>query len=71
MAVRYLVCPQCGIIRFQVKNSEGISIVVQVTTEFDIIPVNAEENLDGFDLSFLYCLGCSWKGSIKKLKRFL
>ncbi len=71
MAVKYLVCPQCGIIRFQVKNAAGASIVVQVTREFEVIPVNPEDNLDGFDLTFFYCLGCSWKGSIHKLKKYL
>jgi hypothetical protein len=71
MEKRYLVCPQCGIIRFFVKNSQGESIVVQVTREFEVIPLNEGDSLDGFDLELLYCLGCSWKGSRKKLKRFL
>jgi len=71
MENRYLVCPQCGIIRFQVKNAAGEGIVVQVTREFVIVPVNSGISLDGYDLDFLYCLGCSWKGSKKKLKRFL
>lgn len=69
--VRYLVCPQCGSMRFQVKNEEGEMVVVQVTTAFEIIPVNSGESLSGFNLDLLYCLGCSWKGSVKKLKRFL
>jgi hypothetical protein len=71
MAVRYLVCPQCGIIRFQVKNGSGQSVVVQVTRDFEIIPVNSEDSLEGFNLDLLYCLGCSWKGSIKSLKKYL
>lgn len=71
MAIKYLVCPQCGIMRFQVKNEAGASIVVQVTREFEVIPVNAGDNLDGFDLAFFYCLGCSWKGSINRLKKFI
>ena len=71
MAIKYLVCAQCGIIRFLVKNSAGESIVVQVTREFEVIPVNPGENLDGFDLTFFYCLGCSWKGNIHKLKKYL
>jgi hypothetical protein len=71
MAIRYLVCPQCGIIRFQVKGDDGRSAVVQVTTEFEIVPVNSGESLEGFNLTILYCLGCSWKGSINSLKRYL
>ena len=71
MAIRYLVCPQCGTIRFQVKNDEGGSVVVQVTREFEVIPVSAGESLEGFHTDLLYCLGCSWKGSIKELKRYV
>ena len=71
MSVKYLVCPQCGIIRFLVKNRAGASIVVQVTRDFEVVPVNPEDNTDGFDLTFFYCLGCSWKGSIHKLKKYL
>jgi hypothetical protein len=26
-----------------------------------------EENMEGFDLTIIYCLGCSWSGSPKKL----
>lgn len=61
------VCPQCKIRRFMVKDDEGNSVVVTVTEDNQIIPVHLEESLDGFDLDVLYCLGCSWKGSVKKL----
>jgi hypothetical protein len=54
-----------------VKNDRGESVVVQVTRDFEIIPVNQDESLDGFNLDYLFCLGCSWKGSKKKLVRFL
>lgn len=71
MAVRYLVCPQCGIIRFQVKNNAGQSVVVQVTRDYEIVAVREEESLSGFNLDILYCLGCSWKGSLHSLKKYL
>ncbi len=71
MAERYLVCPQCGIIRFQIKNDSGESMLVQITRELEIVPVNKHESLDGFNLEVLYCLGCSWKGSIRSLKKYL
>jgi hypothetical protein len=54
-----------------VKNDTGESVAVQGTSDFEVIPVNPKENLEGFNLECLYCLGCSWNGSIKKLKRFL
>ncbi len=71
MGVRYLVCPQCGIMRFHVRNAEGQSVVVQVTREYEVVAVNPEESLEGFNLDYLYCLGCSWKGSIRQLKRYI
>lgn len=71
MTIRFLVCPQCGIMRFQVKNAAGGSIVVQVTRDFEVVTVNPDDNLDGYILDYLYCLGCSWKGGIRQLKRFL
>jgi hypothetical protein len=71
MAIRYLVCPQCGITRFHVRDAAGRNVVVQVTREFEVVPVNPDDSLEGFDLTYLYCLGCSWKGSIRSLKRFI
>lgn len=61
------LCPQCKIRRFQVKNSQGDAVVVTVSENNEIQPVHPEQSLDGFDLDILYCLGCSWKGSVKKL----
>jgi len=61
------LCPQCKIRRFQVKNDSGDCIVVTVTESNEIIPVHENESLEGFDLDVLYCLGCSWKGSVKSL----
>ena len=43
---------------------------LQVTTDHVIIPVNEQDSLEGFDLETLYCLGCSWSGSPKSLKRY-
>ncbi|HNX89740.1 MAG TPA: hypothetical protein PKH58_11705 [Paludibacteraceae bacterium] len=64
---RNKLCPQCKIRRFQVKNAEGRSVVVTVNENYEIIPVHENESLEGMDLSVLYCLGCSWKGSVKSL----
>ena len=61
------LCPQCKIRRFQVKNDNGDCIVVTVTENNEIIPVHDNESLEGFDLDVLYCLGCSWKGSVRSL----
>ena len=61
------LCPQCKIRRFQVKNERGEAVVVTVTENDEIVPIHPEESLEGFDLTVLYCLGCSWKGSVHKL----
>lgn len=61
------ICPQCKIRRFRVKNDADEWLVVTVTKDNQIIPVDPEQSIDGFNLDVLYCLGCSWKGSVKKL----
>ena len=65
--MRNLQCPQCGISRFYVRNESGDSVLVNVDEKLTIIPVHVEDSLTGFDLSLLYCLGCSWQGSPKSL----
>lgn len=65
--MRNLKCPQCDIHRFYVKNTKGDSCLVTVNEFYEVVPVK-DESLEGFDLSTLYCLGCSWKGSPKSLK---
>jgi hypothetical protein len=61
------LCPQCRIGRFQVKNDKGEAIVVTVDAENRIQPIHEGTSLDGFNLEILYCLGCSWKGSVRNL----
>jgi len=66
-----LRCPQCDVHRFFIKNEKGEALLVNVTDNFEIIPVHPEESIQGFDLTLLYCLGCSWTGSPKSLKSHL
>ena len=61
------LCPQCKIHRFYLKNDDGERLVVTVNQKKEIIPIHEHESLDGFDTSILYCLGCSWKGSVDRL----
>lgn len=68
--VRYLLCPQCKIRRFYVKNPEGKQCVVQVTTDYEVVPVNPQDSLEEFNLEIVYCLGCSWSGSIRSLSKY-
>ena len=61
------LCPQCKIHRFYLKNDAGERLVVTVNQEKEIIPIHEHESLEGFDTSILYCLGCSWKGTVNNL----
>ena len=66
--MKKLKCPQCDIERFFVKNDQFQTCLVNVTENYEIIPVHETDSLEGFDLTILYCLGCSWQGSPKSLK---
>lgn len=65
--MRNKLCPQCKVRRFQVKNVQGEAVVVTVDEQNQINPIHEGISLDGFDLDILYCLGCSWKGSVRQL----
>lgn len=69
--IRFKVCPKCGARRFIIKNNEGKTIVVNVTVENEIIPINSDDKTDGFNTDDLHCVGCSWIGSKFKLLRYL
>ena len=62
-----LKCPQCEIQRFYVKNALKENLLVNVNEQLEVIPVYLSDSLDGFDLTIIYCLGCSWHGSPKSL----
>lgn len=66
--MKKLHCPQCDIQRFFVKNSLNDSIVVTVNELYEVIPIHPTESIVGFDLTMLYCLGCSWQGSPQSLR---
>lgn len=65
--MRKLMCPQCKIAGFYIKNAEGERRLVYVSEEGEVIPKNTSEDMEGFDRSIVYCLGCSWCGSPKRL----
>ncbi len=65
--MRKKLCPQCKIHRFYLKNESGDRLVVTVTQDKEIVPIHSHQSLDGFDTSILYCLGCSWQGSVDRL----
>lgn len=68
--MKKMLCPQCKIAAMYVKNESGERRLVYVTEQAEVVPKNPEEMLDGFDISEVFCLGCSWHGSPKKLVRY-
>ena len=69
--MKFLACPQCGVNRFYVLNSDGNRLLVRVSREYVISPLNPDDKLEEYCLDILYCLGCSWSGSKEKLVKFI
>ncbi len=65
--IKKSLCPQCKISSMYVKNMQGERLLVYLTREGEIIPKYPESSLEGYDLTEVYCLGCSWHGSPKRL----
>lgn len=65
-----MLCPQCKVGVFCVKNAEGGRLPVYVTDQGEVFPKHPSDSLRGYDLSEVYCLGCSWHGSPKRLVRY-
>ncbi len=66
--MRKHLCPACGISALFVKNKLNERRAIYVTDTNEIVPNNPGESLEGFDLETIYCFGCSWSGTIKRLK---
>lgn len=65
--MRKLLCPQCKIAALYVKNDRNVRLLVYVMEDGEVVPKNPADSMDGFDLTEVYCLGCSWHGSPKRL----
>lgn len=65
--MRKLLCPQCAIAGLFVKNEQGDRLLVYVSIEGEVIPKYPTSDTTGFDFTEVYCLGCSWHGSPKRL----
>ena len=68
--MRKHLCPECKIPSFYVKNEQGKILLVYVSDKYEVFPKNSEESTVGFDLSIVYCLGCSWHGSPRKAIKY-
>lgn len=68
--MRKLVCPQCKIAGFFVKNEQGERLLVYVDEAGRVIPKEEGVSTEGFDLTEVFCLGCSWHGTPKRLSKW-
>ncbi|WP_072530251.1 hypothetical protein [Bacteroides ilei] len=68
--MRKMLCPQCKIAAMYVKNEKGDRLLVYVMEDGSVVPKNPVESLEGYDTDEVYCLGCSWHGSPRKLVRY-
>ena len=50
-----------------VKNDAGERLLVYVLEDGEVVPKDPEASMEGFDLTEVYCLGCSWHGSPKRM----
>ena len=62
------LCPACGTTALYVTNKSGERKAIYVNEINEILPTHVGDNLEGFDLETIYCFGCSWSGTIKRLK---
>ena len=68
--MKKLVCPQCKIAAMYIKNEKGERLLVYVTFDGTVIPKNEGELLEGYDVTEVFCLGCSWHGSPKRMVKY-
>ena len=65
--MRKLLCPQCKIAALYVVNDRKERLLVYVLENGEVVPKDPTASTDGFDLTEVYCLGCAWHGSPKRL----
>ena len=72
MNQHYLLCPQCGAHRFFITDENGENVYFHV--DWDRTPFATRESsadLAGRDFRVVHSTGCSWKGSLRELVKYL
>lgn len=68
--MRKQLCPQCKIGVFYIKDNQGNRLTVYVDPCGKVVPKDPSATLDGYDLDEVFCMGCSWHGSPKRLVKY-
>lgn len=68
--MRKMLCPQCKIGAFYVKNEKGDRCLVYVDENGEVYTKYPTDSLEEFDTTIVFCLGCSWSGSPKRLIKY-
>ena len=72
MKQRYLLCPQCGTHRFYIKDENGENVYFHVNWDRRPFATQASgADLTGRDFGVVCSTGCSWKGSLQGLVKYL
>ncbi len=66
----YLECPQCRARGFYGDNNKNERVYFSVNYEKKAVNTNGRDyNLDGVIDDEFFCVSCSWKGRVNKLKK--
>ncbi len=69
--IRKMCCPQCKAGTFYIKHkTTGERLNVYVSRDLEIIPKEEGADLSDYDTSEVWCLCCSWHGSVKRLVKW-
>lgn len=61
-------CPQCDIPSMYVKNEAGERLLVYVYDNGIVQSKDPAADTTGFDMTEVFCLGCSWHGSPQRCR---
>ena len=68
--MRKMLCPQCKVPSFYVKNGAGERLLVYVLENGSVTPKYPNDSIEGYDMSEVFCLGCSWHGLPKRAVKY-
>ena len=67
--MRKMICPQCKVGAFYSEQQRRATARIRFPRG-GIVPKDPAASLEGYDLTEVYCLCCSWHGSPKRLLKY-